>query len=396
MNYKVQKRSMLAAGCLLMLLLGSIFSWSVFKKPLQAAFGWNDSQLSWPFMICMIFFSFGNIIAAWASKRFRLRVVVWASGAIAVAGLVAASRTTLPWQLNASYGVCMGLSVGMSYNCVVTAGNGWFRDKAGTVTGVLMMSFGCGSLIFAPLDNYLLSRVGWSQTFLYMALAFAAVAGLAGLFICLPPEDYACPPPARPEDNAAGSYDLPGMLRRASFWLLLGWAVAVAVVGYSCINQIFMIACSVGVSDVAASLAVSLVSVCNGLGRVLSGRIFDRRGLRMEMGSMSVMLALSMLCLLPALKRQDPVLLYLGFTALGFGFGGGSPTIANAVRSFYGMENFAMNYSMMNFNSIFASLISQLISGYVLVSTGSYLSVVLCVSGVTALIIFLNILIKKP
>ncbi len=78
------------------------------------------------------------------------------------------------------------------------------------------------------------------------------------------------------------------------------------------------------------------------------------------------------------------------------GFGGGSPTIANFVRSFYGSENFAMNYSMLNFNSVVASIISQFISGHVLNVTGSYYVMMLWVGGVVLTVAGMNLLIRKP
>ncbi len=397
MDHRRRKVNMLLGGCVLMLLLGSIFSWSVFKKPLQAAFGWDDSELSWPFMICMICFTLGNIIAARASKKIRHPYIVWASGIVAFAGLFMASRVTAPWQLNIAYGVCMGISVGMAYNSIVTTGSAWFADKPGTITGILMMAFGCGSLVFAPLDNFMLATVGWSRTFLYLGIAFLLVAALCGRAICMPPEDYRCPPPRKKECVSFGvEYSTPQMLRRTSFWLLLIWAIAVAVVGYSGINQVFMIASSIGLSDMAASFAVSVVSVGNGISRVLSGKIFDEKGGRWEMGMISVLLILSMACLLPAIRLENHALLFVGMALFGMGFGGGSPTIANFVRSFYGSENFAMNYSMLNFNSLVASIISQFISGHVLNVTGSYYVMMLWVGGVVLIVAGMNLLIRKP
>lgn len=384
------------SGCMLMLFLGSIFSWSVFKKPLQQAFGWNDSELSWPFMICMICFTAGNILAAKLSKKCKHRYIIWMSGLIAFAGLFMASRCSAPWQLNISYGVCMGIAVGMSYNCIISSGGAWFADKPGTITGVTMMSFGCGSLIFAPLDNYLLATIGWSNTFLVLGVAFLLSALVCGCFISMPPADYVCPPPNKKSVETVGEdYSTDQMLRQPKFWLLLTWAIAGATVGYSVINQVFMIANSIGINDVASSLAVSLVSIANGISRVLSGKIADEKGIGWEMGMISVLLVLSMLCLIPAINHGMHWLLFVGMGLFGMGFGAISPTIANVVRSLYGSKYFAMNYSMLNFNSVGGSLISQIVSGYVLTVTGSYLSMMFCVCAVVAVIVLTNILVIR-
>ena len=396
MNYRSRKTRMLVCGCILMLLLGSIFSWSVFKKPLQEAFGWDDSELSWPFMICMICFTVGNIIAARAGKKYKHSYIIWTSGLIAFSGLFMASRCSAPWQLNIAYGVCMGIAVGMSYNCIISSGGAWFADKPGTITGVTMMSFGCGSLIFAPLDNYLLATIGWSRTFLFLGTVFLLGALVCGCFISLPPADYSCPPPKKKSVELVGEdYTTEQMLRQPKFWLLLLWAIAGATVGYSVINQVFMIANSIGINDVASSLAVSLVSISNGVSRVLSGKIADEKGIGWEMGIISVLLVLSMICLLPAIHYGMHVLLFVGMGLFGMGFGAISPTIANVTRSLYGSKYFAMNYSMLNFNSVVGSLVSQVISGYVLTVTGSYLSMMFCVCATVGVIVLTNVLVTK-
>lgn len=388
---------MLICGCLLMLILGSVFSWSVFKKPLQAAFGWNDSELSAPFTVCMIFFTFGAVAAARLIKKFSIRVIVLIAGAIAFAGLLTASRVTAPWQMNIAYGFCMGTAVGMDYNCIITSSNAWFTDKPGKISGILMMAFGCGSLVFAPLDNYLLATCGWSRTFLYLGIIVAAVSAAASFGISLPPADYDSPLPETVVEKFEGmDYTTPEMLRRPSFYLLLLWAVCSATIGYSFLNQAFMVASSIGMSDVASSLCVSLVSVCIGVSRVVCGALFDRKGGRWVIRSMSCVLVASMLCLIPALVLKTRPLMVAGMAVFGLGFGAASPLIVNFCRTFYGQKNFPMNYSLINFNAVFGALLSQIICGYVLVISGSYLVMMYCIAGVVAMIAVLSFIINRP
>lgn len=70
----MKKRLIVILGdSLLLTFLGLIYAWSVFKKPLAAANGWNDSQLTWTFTICMFLFCLGGFAGAKISQKISQR-----------------------------------------------------------------------------------------------------------------------------------------------------------------------------------------------------------------------------------------------------------------------------------------------------------------------------------
>ena len=53
---KVQNRwSVAAAGVAMQLLLGTVYAWSVFKKPFMAAHGWSNEQVGLAFTLVILF-----------------------------------------------------------------------------------------------------------------------------------------------------------------------------------------------------------------------------------------------------------------------------------------------------------------------------------------------------
>ena len=50
-----------AGGVALMACLGTVYAWSVFTQPLQAAFGWTSAQATAPFSIAIFFLGVGAV-----------------------------------------------------------------------------------------------------------------------------------------------------------------------------------------------------------------------------------------------------------------------------------------------------------------------------------------------
>jgi len=49
-------------GAVLMACLGTVYAWSVFTQPLQAAFGWSASQATLPFSVSIFFLGIGAVL----------------------------------------------------------------------------------------------------------------------------------------------------------------------------------------------------------------------------------------------------------------------------------------------------------------------------------------------
>lgn len=71
----------LFSDSIMLIFLGLVYAWSVFKKPLANAYGWNDSQLTWTFTICMFMFCLGGFAGARLAKFTSHRVLTWFCGA---------------------------------------------------------------------------------------------------------------------------------------------------------------------------------------------------------------------------------------------------------------------------------------------------------------------------
>lgn len=85
----------------------------------------------------------------------------------------------------------------------------------------------------------------------------------------------------------------------------------------------------------------------------------------------------------------------VGLCLVGLSYGTCPPITSVFTMDFYGVKNFPINFSIMNFNLMGASLMA-VVSSLLFSSTGSYTSPVLLLLVLSIISIILNISIRKP
>jgi OFA family oxalate/formate antiporter-like MFS transporter len=380
--------------------LGFIYAWSIFKKPLTEAFGWTDIQLTWTFTICMSCFCIGGILAAQISRKIDHRYIVLLSGLLVSSGFFGVSKAEHLWQLYVFYGIFVGLSVGFVYNCVLTVGNRWFPDKPGFISGMLLMSFGFGSLAFGPFSALAIELYGFRFVFMALAFLFLAVFLITHRLVSLPSEEFE----SRLKDvsinksSHAPVMDMPpsGIVRQSSFWIFYGWGVFNSALGMALMGQAFTISLSFGLTNMISAFVVSAVSISNGMGRIFNGWLYDRRGYKTAMSYVGILNILGSGMLVCGIMVNSRLLLVVSMILMGLGFGGITPTNSNIIRGFYGMKYYAFNYGIINFTVFFAVYLGQFIGSYLFTVTGTYFSSVLVMLIIALVCMFAGFLVCPP
>ena len=197
------------------------------------------------------------------------------------------------------------------------------------------------------------------------------------------------------EDFAQQDYPTGQMIRRISFWLAFLCIVCLSAVGNTVISFAKDLALSVGAQAALATTLVGVLSICNGLGRIAIGALFDKLGRKRTMLLANCLTILAAgITLLAVLVKSLP-LCVAGLCLTGFSYGAG-PTISSAFTSaFYGTKYFPLNFSVMNFNLMGASFMATAASG-LLESTGGYVGPFLLLLALAVVSLVLNLCIKKP
>ena len=147
------------AAIVMQLCLGTVYAWSVFKKPLMTAHGWGETETQVTFMICIgmigIAAAFGGTLVDKKGPRFvaTLGGILFGIGTL-LAGLADQTGTSVCSILG--FGFIAGLGNGFGYVTPIATLIRWFPDKRGLVTGLAVMGFGAGAFFMgkiAPADG---------------------------------------------------------------------------------------------------------------------------------------------------------------------------------------------------------------------------------------------------
>lgn len=394
----VKRWPYLVIGAVSMLFAGIIYAWSILKAPLAAEFGWDASQLAMNFTLTLCFFCLGGVLSSQITKRTSPKVTIFLAALLVALGFFLCSRLSGGiGMLYLSYGVLAGLGIGMVYNAVISAVSAWYPDKKGFCSGVLMMSFGISSLVLGKAADamFVLPGFGWRKTYLVMGLTIAVVLAVCGLFIKAPDKSAVLPKAAAKQAGTeTKSYTTAEMLKRSSFWKFFLYSVLTSAVGSTVISFARDLALSVGATAALATTLVGVLSLCNGLGRILCGVVFDALGRKKTMLLSNLLAIIAPAVVLLAVMGKSLPLCVAGLCCTGVCYGC-SPTISSAfVGEFYGPKSFPTNYSVANLMLIPCSFASTL-GNTLLISTGSFAGPFIMLLAFAAAAMALNVSIRK-
>lgn len=393
----------LGLGVISMLFAGILYAWSILKSPFSVEFGWGTSTLTLNFTLAMCFFCIGGLLGAKISNHFGSKIAIILAGIFAALGFILTSflTGTSVIMLYITYGVLAGLGIGIAYNVVIATVSAWFPDKKGLCSGCLMMGFGASALVLGNMSNNLFKSIGWRSTYIILGIAIGVILVITALLLKKPGVDVCLPHPKKinrstdDENFERIDYTSGQMIRRRSFWMAFVCVAFLAAVGNSVISFAKDLALSVNATESLAVTLVGILSVCNGLGRILTGAIFDAIGRRKTMLYANMLtICASGVSLLSVMMYSLPLCI-VGLCLTGMSYGA-CPTITAAFTStFYGMKHFSTNMAIMTFNVMAGSLIAT-VSSKVLEISGGYNVPFIMLLGLTIVAFFINLCIRKP
>lgn len=194
MNKVKKNRWLIALSAIAIhLSIGSVYAYSVFKKPLEEMFGWTSTEVTLSFTIAIFFLgmsaaTMGRFVEKWGPRKSATIAAIFYSIGTAGTG-VAVELGSLPLYY-LTYGVLGGIGLGIGYIAPVSTLVKWFPDKRGLATGMAVMGFGAGSIITSPVATKLMEVFDLSTTFFILGASFFILMISGALYIVRPPEVY--------------------------------------------------------------------------------------------------------------------------------------------------------------------------------------------------------------
>lgn len=335
-------------GATVLLCLGTVYSWSIFRKPLEKLLSINATESLLPFTVLLVLFAVLMPITGFCINRFGTRIVTAVGGVITGLGYVLSSLDGNLQFLTFTYGVIAGVGVGIVYGVPLAVVAKWFPDKKGVAVGLTVIGFGLSPLVTAPLAKSLIDSYGVRQTFVILGVVFTAIILAIATVLKTPPEDWT---PAGWNPNVAtlggaSSSNQGTILQSQGFyglWLCytIGTFSGLAAIGISSplAQEIIQL------DAATAASTVSLFAVFNALGRIFFGWFTDRFSPKMGAIVSFVLVLIASLMMLKA--GQGAVATYLvAFSLFYFSFGGWLAIAPTTTLILFSSADYAKNYGI--------------------------------------------------
>jgi len=344
-----------ATAVFMQVLLGVIYSWSIFRGPLAQLYGWSKAETIAPYRYSLLAFAAGMILAGIWQDRKGPRVVASAGGFLLGTGcLLAAWIGDTVAGLVFAYGIVAGFGVGFAYVTPIATCIKWFPDKRGMIVGLAVMGFGVGPLLFGPLLESLIGADAASlgstipRTFLILSgIFYVGVIGAAQIYR-VPPPGWRPPQWTSASARAAavetGPRKMIATWQFYALWVLyfLGTSVGLTAIGEAT-PLLREMASSTAI--MSAGTALGVMSIFNGLGRLGWGSVSDRFGRKAATLGMCVVSAAACLVFLRTASTFMPLL--AGLCLVAFSYGGYLALMPSFTADFYGPRNVGANYGLL-------------------------------------------------
>jgi OFA family oxalate/formate antiporter-like MFS transporter len=337
------------------LLVSLSYSYSVFRVPLATLHGWSKAQTIAPYRWLVFMVSIGSILGGLWQDRRGGRVVASAGGCLIGAGFLLAARygDTVEGLL-LTFGIPVGLGIGLAYVTPIANLLKWFPDKRGMVVGLAVMGSGLSALFWGPLVELLIGHDAARfhetvpRTFVIMAAIFsAAVIGIAQLYR-LPPAEWKpggwTPPPGV---QSSRNFSTREMFTTGQFWILYATYFLGSAVGLTVIGQAAPLLQDIGMAGapISAGVALGVLGLFNAFGRLGWGSLSDHAGRRWTLFAMSLVSITACLGFLRNATGFWPAM--TGICLAAFGYAGYLALMPAMTADYFGANNVGANYGIL-------------------------------------------------
>ncbi|MEM8723088.1 MAG: OFA family MFS transporter [Cyanobacteria bacterium P01_G01_bin.39] len=360
-------------GMTVLLCLGSVYSWSVFRSPLEGEFNIGATQSLLPYTFALVFYAVFVTVGGFYIPRIGTQKVTVIGGIFVGAGYILSSFASNIEMMTLTYGVIAGTGVGIAYGVPMVVVAKWFPDRKGLTVGLTLIGFGLSPLVTAPLAKSLIDVYNVKPTLRILGIAFTLIIGVIAIAMKLPPPDW------HPHNNlgirvkssATITYPVSLLESRSFYGLWICYAIG-TLIGLSAIG----ISSSVGeeiinIDPRLTAASVSLFALFNGLSRPLFGWLSDR--FKPHYVAISTYSLILIACILMLNAQEGQVATYLvSFCLFWFCLGGWLAIAPTTTLRFFNPERYAQNYGLVFTAYGVGALLGTLTTGQIRDWFGSY------------------------
>ena len=329
--------------------IGTVYCWSTFKEAIANKIGMSTFSVGWAFSLAIFFLGMsaafaGKMVEKNIHKSSLIACICFTLGMLGT-GLFIKYTTGIVALLGIflSYGVIMGIGLGIGYLTPVKTLMLWFPKQKGLATGISIMGFGLAKAIATPIMESLQKNYGISAMFFILAAVYFVMM-ILGHLLLKKPEGWVEP------EEPKGSFKPFEMFKNKTFlgiWLMffINIHCGLALITYE--KQIVGVTfAGFACAATMVSLLPSLTATFNALGRIGYSTVSDKMKDRN-----TVYKIIFISCILISAIALSTFAISNGHKSIAFGvivialllivnlgYGGGFSTLPALLSSRFGMD----------------------------------------------------------
>lgn len=361
--------------------VGTVYCWSTFKQAIAEQIGMSQFAVGWAFSLAIFFLGMsaafvGKFVERDIHKSSLIACICFTAGMF---GTGLSIQFLTGWAaligIYLSYGVIMGIGLGVGYLTPVKTLMLWFSENKGLATGISIMGFGLAKAIATPIMDDLQNKFGISAMF-YILGAVYFILMFVGHILLKKPADWV-------EIQTNTDFKVTTMFKEPQFigiWLMFFLNIHCGLMIISYEKQILNVAFA-GVAALTTIVATvpSWTSVFNALGRIgystISDKLKQRNTIYKIIFLSSILISLVVYC-------TNSIYTGFGIATVAFlliinaGYGGGFSTLPALLSERFGMKHISQIHGLALSAWAIAGLTGNNTSELILSNGGNYTKVI--------------------
>ncbi len=320
----------LISASIMSAILGSIHAFSVFLDPLEIQFTTTRSAVSLTYSFALMSLTIAVLFGPRFFGRWSAATIVLFACALAACGAVIAGMAGSLQTVWLGYSLIFGLANGLGYGFGLQISAQVNPGREGLAMGIVTASYAFGSIFSPGLFGLAIEAGGFSAAMTALAVTLIGTGSLSAVLMGQAGAKF------QSEKSQAFAISVPV---QSQILLWLGYFGGV-MAGLMVIGHAAEIAASLR-PGISPWVAPAIIAACNLLGSLVGGRLADKSSLGILLAALALVTSIALAGL--AVFGQVGGLL-IGFSVIGFAYGGTIAAYPAAIAKLFGMKESARIY----------------------------------------------------
>lgn len=334
---------------LTMMMLGSVYTYSIYRPFIETQFQVSITVSGLPYMFSLGFYAISMLMTGKLIRKVALKILIVIGSMLLAGSWIGVAFSTNIFMFTLFYGVFMGISVGILYGVALQFVQRYATYHPGLFVGLMLLAFGLSSVILAPISRLVIELYSTQTLFLYYAL----FSGLVTIpIVIIYPWDHH-------DFHETTSKSIPYLRLLTIF--TLSTMIGLMMIGLT--NTIGVSYYQFDAVDVA--LIISGLALLNALSRPIFGYLLDHLGFKktamISVGSIVIASVINSFNL-----GSSIIIFGFGYSMYWFNLGAWLSIMPNYIKKKHGKDMYASLYGKVFLGYGISAILGTLFSSVIL------------------------------